>query len=1110
MAIVTGDRYLDFLVKYVDKQAGLLLEGSIILKLNPVGLHYVQSRIEALEELEGLLSGAPVDYLRAYVSDLGDHRALEQLRRILRLLTSLKVVSVLPPQFRDPTPLSLLPFGRLRVLELRGCDLSTSAARGLLELRHTLEKIICHNSTDALRHVFASRIVDIRDSQVWKKLTFVSCACNNLILMDESLQLLPVVETLDLSRNRFAKVDNLRKCVQLKHLDLGFNHLRTIASFAEVSSSIVKLVLRHNALTTLRGIENLKSLQGIDLSYNIISSFSELEIVASLPSLQSLWLEGNPICCSRWYRAQVFSLFSNIEKFELDDKEINTQEAWQRQIIIASRQMRPAAYGFYSPAKHHSQGEEIIRKGESSAYGKRKKMSRLASIADEEQRRLNALEGVEQDSLSCDSEILSRDENIVSDGEAEIIGLMNKVEFMKKERSVLWLREFKEWMMDQAPEGMVEKNGVAGLSSPGKENYIPNKSYHKHVGKSSRYVSESQTSVVERTTNILESLNALADTSSGVNAYQYPHSVSKRPPESSVLGIGRDAPPMLRVEESDLKQGLLQSYSQENLNLSEPSLTLGNDGVGGKPSGKPLAGIDALLESHSFTSTQPGSPPHYQENLLHRRQNLEEEFLQLSTESLSLASSDTETSCSNDHLCISDKSLGEDEFLPDEELPNGTIDDHPKAFSHDHYWKGRHGAVRLNRLEPEHGQQVHTAEKLGNTSFVDTESDTYDEAERFVDKKGRRRTKKRVISLSEGESAENNTGALSNSENGISDLRDLNLRGRAGLMSKSTTQNPLDDEFIKDYFHASVADAEVSETCLQHMPCDTVFEEDSRYKESEVTLVRSSENRLYVLLFDSASDGSGIIARIIGRHRLDDLQEVVVSIGLQALRVHFRVDVAYLFITRDIEKSKRLLSLIQVSDSTLPSNACSFTSLEQVQIESFDEHVCGGLKVSIFLYSMLLFWHKNTEEEELWLPRSVFVIEGYLLICSEDIIQLSCDTNTDDDDAESDISSFSSRYFSLDSSCSISNILEMVIEPRDSKCVTLTLDNNLVSNKVFSSSATSLKKKKDVKKNPNDAGSQKIWKLKWFSEETLSKFVVLLKALYSGTTLTPLPVRCLT
>lgn len=88
---------------------------------------------------------------------------------------------------------------------------------------------------DALRHVFASRIVDVKDSPSWNRLSFVSCACNGLVLMDESLQLLPVVETLDLSQNRFAKVDNLRKCTKLRHLDLGFNHLQTIISFSEVN-----------------------------------------------------------------------------------------------------------------------------------------------------------------------------------------------------------------------------------------------------------------------------------------------------------------------------------------------------------------------------------------------------------------------------------------------------------------------------------------------------------------------------------------------------------------------------------------------------------------------------------------------------------------------------------------------------------------------------------------------------------------------------------------------------------------------------------------------------------------------------------------------------------
>lgn len=53
--------------------------------------------------------------------------------------------------------------------------------------------------------------------------------------MDDSLRLLPVVETLDLSRNKFTKVDNLLRCSKLKHLDLGFNQLRTISSFSKVT-----------------------------------------------------------------------------------------------------------------------------------------------------------------------------------------------------------------------------------------------------------------------------------------------------------------------------------------------------------------------------------------------------------------------------------------------------------------------------------------------------------------------------------------------------------------------------------------------------------------------------------------------------------------------------------------------------------------------------------------------------------------------------------------------------------------------------------------------------------------------------------------------------------
>ncbi|GER32958.1 outer arm dynein light chain 1 protein [Striga asiatica] len=654
MAIVTGDRYLESLVKFVENQADKLIEGTLVLKLNPVGLRYVQSRLEALAELESLLAGAPVDYLRAYVSDLGDHRALEQLRRILRLLPSLKVVSVVPPLRRDPTPLYLRPFGRLKALELRGCDLSTSTANGLLELRFTLEKLICHNSTvlenlvlvcevigsssDALRHIFASRIADIKDSPQWNRLSFVSCACNGLVLMDESLRLLPAVETLDLSRNKFAKADNLRKCTKLKNVDLGFNNLRSITSFGEVSCQIVKLVLRNNALTSLHGLENLKSLQGLDLSYNIISNFSEIEMLAGLPSLVNLWLEGNPICYARWFRAQVFSLFSHPDQLKLDEKSISVCEFWKRQIIVGSRKKQPASFGFYIPLQD-ADVEESINK-------RKKRISRLVSIENDNQSLLCS----DQDSVSCDNEFHSKDENANTDEAAEIEDLMKKIEFMKKDHSVLWLQEFKEWM-NQASENSVDGSKWNAVLYSDEEMRLKSEIKGEELCETSRYVSDSvQLSGDESSTIVLESETSFADASTVASAQRYFDQIGEA---ASRLFMGIAAGDRFLAKNNNVNQ--------------EESRLLSNDGIVSADSGKslfnslavpkvdnltknavsPLTPLNDNTEGH-LSSVFPGSPPHYQEDILHRRRNLEEEFLQLSAESLSVASTDSNTSCSED------------------------------------------------------------------------------------------------------------------------------------------------------------------------------------------------------------------------------------------------------------------------------------------------------------------------------------------------------------------------------------------------------------------------------------------------------------------------------
>ncbi|GFP85054.1 serine/threonine-protein kinase 11-interacting protein [Phtheirospermum japonicum] len=652
MAIVTGDRYLESLVKFVENQADKLIEGTLVLKLNPVGLRYVQSRLEALAELESLLAGAPVDYLRAYVSDLGDHRALEQLRRILRLLPSLKVVSVVPPLRRDPTPLYLLPFGRLKVLELRGCDLSTSSAKGLLELRFTLEKLICHNSTGALRHVFASRIADIKDSPQWNRLSFVSCACNGLVLMDESLRLLPVVETLDLSRNKFAKVDNLRKCTKLKHVDLGFNNLRSIASFGEgkgfllsiwsvqVSCQIVKLVLRNNALTSLHGIENLKSLQGLDLSYNVISNFSEIEILAGLPSLENLWLEGNPICFARWFRAQVFSLYSHPDQLKLDEKNISICDFWKRQIIVASRRKQPASFGFYIPLPDADVEEGINTK--------KKRISRLVSIENDKQ---SSFICSDLDSQSCDNEFQSKDEDANTDEAAEIEDLMNRIEYMKRDNSVLWLQEFKEWM-NQTSENFVDGSKWNAVLYNNEDMRLKSDVKDEDLAETSRYVSDSfQLSGDESSTILLESGTSFADASTVASAQRYFDQIGEA---ASRFFMGHAAGERSVVKNYNVNQEEVRLLNNEGSVIGDARDSRYNslavprgDNVSTKSVVSPSPSLNDNNWSH-LSPACPGSPPHYQEDILHRRRNLEEEFLQLSAESFSVASTDSNTSCSED------------------------------------------------------------------------------------------------------------------------------------------------------------------------------------------------------------------------------------------------------------------------------------------------------------------------------------------------------------------------------------------------------------------------------------------------------------------------------
>ncbi|TVU47898.1 hypothetical protein EJB05_07514 [Eragrostis curvula] len=1091
-APVTGDRYLNLLVRFVEQHAGALLDGSVTLRLHPVGLHYVASRLEALRELEAVGAGAPVDYLRAYVADLGDHRALEQLRRILRLLTSLKVVAAGPG--RDPAPLSLLPFARLRVLELRGCDLSTSAARGLLDLRNTLERLVCYNSTDALRHVFASRITDIRDSPVWSRLSYVSCASNDLVLMDESLQLLPAVETLDLSRNKFAKVDNLRKCTKLRNLDLGFNHLRSISSLCEVSSRIVKLVVRNNALTTVHGIENLKSLVGLDLSYNIISNFSELEVLGTLPLLQNLWLEGNPICCARWYRAHVFSFFRNPENLKLDDKGMNTQEYWEKQVLFACRQNRPAGYGFYFPAIDDHEDEDTLN-------SKMRKISRLASIVEEERNLCD--DGVDQQSTPCDSDSSKKDEVAAVDHDIKIASLINTAEVLKKEKSSNWLREFKEWM-DENSEKTEGDSLFANLTN-GNGSYMREKKRQKAHRENSNGISDLvHTSEGGSSSNLLESDLSFTD-NAGAN------------------GIIEESSNELNADQDHVKMHLNSFRRPPPLELvgtshSDCSSELDDGPKSMLTNGTPSNTINKLIEpSPPYAYHSPQSPPQYKEDILHRRLFLEEEFLKISGDFHSVGFLDSGSSCSDDSsddLCSCNS---EDDCVAIQAKMDLALNGHMPSFPYVDRYREEKNNLSDHSLEDEQsctdGRQFDNGEFHENDQINGQLSRNSGHVAR---EKGKEKLKRRVLSIfknhngaklgflkSNGDHVEKHVhegnGHPSRSIPLIqgSETHNIVHKNNSSISTNRISHNKDEHKTIEDFFKVEVANNEESETCEQVACCAYLFQDASGLVQRgyvalyrEVALLRSSQSKLYVLILDLDQDGEEIEPRVLDSYRFESLEKVSVGLGLQALRIHMVDNTTHLFLMRTSKEAQDVLWLLSVLNFPESNHGMTLQSWENIQVKLLEKCICEGARMGIFFYSMLMFWKKDAEEHSLVI-RSIIVIEGSILICIEDLNQFG--DLVDDSNYP---------YFSLDVCCSIDSIQEVVLD-KHNKGLTLVLDNRVQEGKFRGSIQNAQDKQSE------EIHSAHTWKLEWFSEEALLKFISVLKALHSAAAASPLPVKCI-
>lgn len=466
----------------------------------------------------------------------------------------------------------------------------------------------------------------------------------------------------------------------------------------------------------------------------------------------------------------------------------------------------------------------------------------------------------------------------MSDDEAEIVDLMNRVELMKKERSVLWLREFKEWM-DHTSENFVDGTKFVGAKLHNeKENSAKKELSKRYLGENSRYVSDSvQASGDESSTNILESDNSFADMSTGLpaNPYYSRFSCLGNTGEASLVGMGR----------IDLKEEQPKSYSHDGIGgvslqakSSHPDIFAirGGHRVVENVMISALSAIDDIAESHS-SSACPASPPHYQEDILHRRHNLVEEILQLSAESYSVASSDSNTSCSDHDLCESmlevDKSLNE-KYL------NRSVEGH--SYSDNFEDKGydrrheilyvRENGIAYSFADQNSGMQkppnLDQSRQLHCNDFPAVALDgeiaesVNQEADYLEKRKSKRKLKKRVISLVGQNNVVGETEVLHKS-NGNLNICGVDMENEQGkqISYRSEFQDVINkeqmwtnvivappindahrffgsmcpsqgnDDFFENYFNTNVADSSIHETCQRYLFCDCVLEPESKYRE---------------------------------------------------------------------------------------------------------------------------------------------------------------------------------------------------------------------------------------------------------------------------------------
>uniref|UniRef100_UPI0037E8D0BE serine/threonine-protein kinase 11-interacting protein n=1 Tax=Semicossyphus pulcher TaxID=241346 RepID=UPI0037E8D0BE len=276
----------------------LVLDGSSTLTLPAASLQQLTRLFE-----QYLLSRSQAHGFLALPSHPADTASLLQLQflfDVLQKTISLKLIN--PPGVRLQSVVKIFPFKSLKCLELK--RVPPHCLEGLRGVYSQLEVFTCSKSLSSLEELLSLCGGDLSSALPWLELHTLNFSYNSIVCLDQSISLLNVLKSLDLSHNKIQEcAEFLKPLSELEHLNLGYNCLQRAPTLGlSARAKLLTLNLRNNELETINGVEQLSSLQHLDLAYNLLLEHSQLAPLSLLHGLNTLNLEGNPLYFQRSHR----------------------------------------------------------------------------------------------------------------------------------------------------------------------------------------------------------------------------------------------------------------------------------------------------------------------------------------------------------------------------------------------------------------------------------------------------------------------------------------------------------------------------------------------------------------------------------------------------------------------------------------------------------------------------------------------------------------------------------------------------------------------------------------------------------------------------------------